>query len=326
MTRTIAIAASVVLCTSAAHAQLRVAEPSVWAQAAAPAKRAEIDTLIQVDLWQNEYRHLRQTPSALRASLVMSRARRLLEHSGAATSSDPLVRYRVAMAYYGIFKVERERELLELAMPHFEHVAASDAPAALRADALSSLAICHARLGQHELEIAAYDRAVMIEPDPESRAVLLANQAEGYMATGHISRAVRGYRASLAQTAGALMFETGVTTIWGLGVALDRSGDLDGALEQLTLARSYDRLDRALNPPGWFYVPAHDRHWYEALGHWQIARSATTRDVRLGSYAESARQWRAYIDAAPPDDVWLQLALTRLRQAEAERKRSLRKP
>lgn len=315
----------VLLCAFAWPADAH-AEPSVWTRAAEPERLAEHQVMDQVHALMNEYFHLRDKPTSLRRSLLLNRARRLVEREPIASSSDPSVRYAVATIYYKLFDVDRETSLLELAIPHFEHVADSRAPVGLRADALASQAICHARLGQHEREIAAYDRALAIEPDPEARALFLANQAEGYMAMGRILRALSGYRQSLEQTSGVMMLETGVTTTWGMAVALDRSGDIDGALESIGVARSYDRFDQAIHGPGWFYVPSYDRHWYEALGHWQIARTVDEPDAALGAYESSERSWRAYIDAAAPGDPWLALAEIRLRQCEKEHQKALKAP
>src|SRR5690606_13296059 len=108
------------------------------------------------------------------------------------------------------------------------------------ADALRALAICYARLGRHDEEIAAYAEALVIEPHADVRAVLLANRAEAFMVRGDILSAVRGYRQSLQEAPGS---DAAPTTLWGLAVALDRSGDFSGALERIALARTYDAID-----------------------------------------------------------------------------------
>jgi tetratricopeptide (TPR) repeat protein len=201
-----------------------------------------------------------------------------------------------------------------------EHVARSHAAVTLRARALNSLAIGYARLGMHQQEIDAYDRAIVLQPDPQAHAILLANQAEAFMALGSIIRAVRGYKASLGATPGALMIDSGVTTLWGLAVSLDRSGDLDGALERIRTARSYDPVDARINGPNWFYVPEHDEDWYAALGHWQRARHAKGEgDLMAESYRDALASWRSFIERAPMSDPWLPLASRRLQQCERER-------
>ena len=115
------------------------------------------------------------------------------------------------------------------------------------------------------------------------------------------------------------MLRSGVTTLWGLAVALDRSGDLDQALRQIDLARTYDFADRALTDPAWFFVPPYDEAWYSALGQWATARHAELAAVRVEAYARAVARWRDYLSQAPPDDRWAPLARHRLAQCDRER-------
>jgi len=311
------VAAAIVMAAAAVSSSVH-ADETVWGYASQPERRVEAQLLTQIDALMSEFIHLRERPLSLRRSLVLNRARRILERTAIHRSKVPAVRHRVAMVYYRLFDVERQSSLLRQAIPHFEMVATSRAPVSVRAQVLNNLAICHARLGDHAQEVRAYARALAIEPDPAAHAILLANQAEGYMGQGRILRALRGYRASLAQTPGAMMLDSGVTTLWGLAVALDRSGDLDGALEQVAAARAYDPNDRSINGPTWFYVPPYDKHWYRALGHWQTARSSDDPAAQLAAYDSAIASWRAYLDNAVPNDHWLALAETRLRQCEQQ--------
>src|SRR5262249_6232058 len=127
-----------------------------------------------------------------------------------------------------------------------------------------------------------------------------------------------------------MMFGTGPTTLWGLGVALDRSGDLDSGLDAIRLARTYDAKDERINGPGWFYMPDYDRHWYEALGYWQVARKADAPlSVRVDAYARASASWDEYLARAAhdaPGDHWLPLARVRAKQCEKERAAFLRRP
>src|SRR5262249_59502959 len=83
------------------------------------------------------------------------------------------------------------------------------------------------------------------------------------------------------------------STYWGLAVALDRSGELDAAMEAIGLARSYDPHDKSISPAGgsWFFSPEYDEAWYTALGHWAHARAATLRAARIESYLAAIRAW-----------------------------------
>ena len=251
--------------------------------------------------------------------LFLRQARELLEQNGAARSPDLLVRYQLAEIRH---LLRDEAGAIKL----FESVVAVEAtPPSMRAEAYSQLAEAYTRLGRFEEELRAYDAALRFEAQPFARARLLANRAESFMAIGDISAAVDGYRGALGLLSAPIeMFTLGPTTMWGLAVALDRSGDLDGALEAIRLARTYDPLDKNLNGPGWFYVPAYDRFYYQALGHWSAARRATLPAARAEEYLSAVARWQEYLDSAAPDDRWIGVARARLLQSEKEREQSLR--
>jgi tetratricopeptide (TPR) repeat protein len=292
---------------------------SVWARAASKRVAREARAIRRADLALAEEISLSRMPATFRRSLVLKRALRALERVRADRSENPILRERLAQIHYRLFEVEREEEYLEGAIANFEAVAAADkAPVTMRAAALASLAICYARLDKHDAEIEVYERGIALQPDPAAHAILLANQAEGYMARGDIIPAVRGYRASLDATPSALMIDSGVTTMWGLAVALDRSGDLDGGIEQVRRARSYDPNDQRIHGSSWFYVPAYDEDWYTALGHWQIARDAKDADVSVLAYRAALASWGSFLERARPDDPWLLIAEHRRHRCEVE--------
>lgn len=316
------------------------AQPSVWSLAAQPEAVEAVEASAQAEALLGELAVLGPglpsgAPAGLRASSVaarsrmLSKAKRILERAGAAESHDPQLRSQLARVYYVLSNIDPDPAHLEQASVHFRFVGASEqAPTTMRAEAYRELAICLARLARHDEEIAAYDLALALEPDPVSHAIILANQAEGQMARGLIIEAVRGYRAALRATSGIQMADTGVTTLWGLAVALDRAGDLSGALEHISLARSYDPLDLRINGPSWFFVPDYDEAWYSALGHWQRARDpeggipdADPTDARLArqeAYRDAEAAWRSFLARALPDDPWLPLAGQRLSAIERE--------
>jgi tetratricopeptide (TPR) repeat protein len=254
-----------------------------------------------------------------RPEIYLREARRVLEAAGAETSRDPLLRFRLAEVLVDLGEHAG-------AAKHYEVAVRSPSLAApLRASGLMDLAVCYARLGRHEEEIKAYTEALSLEPLGPVRATLLANRAEAYMVLGDITKAIEGYRASLRSLLVVEMFSYGVTTLWGLGVALDRSGDLESGLGSIRLARDYDPSDRLINGSGWFYVPPYDEAWYAALGHWVRARQATLSMARAESYGSAVEAWERYIERAPETDRWLALAKARLRACMEERDAALEK-
>lgn len=296
---------------SSAHA-----EPSIWAKARDPRIEQRSDTLRQVSALLARSRRASSAPfdAAGLAVAYLVEARDLLERADASTSPDPNLRFRYAEVLQSLHELPAATRL-------YESIVHADTPPPLRAQAWAELAICYVRAGRHRDEIRAYGEALALEPDGVSRARLFANRAEAYMALGELDRALGEYRASLAAlgTAPFDMARIGVTTLWGLAVALDRSGDLEQALDRIQLARAYDFADRALSDPGWFYVPAHDEAWYAALGQWATARGAELAAVRIEAYSRAVTRWGDYLARAPADDRWRASARARLEQCERER-------
>ena len=136
--------------------------------------------------------------------------------------------------------------------------------------------------------------------------------------------AAEGYREALRERLPAEMWRLGVTTLWGLGVALDRSGDLDAAIQAIQMARTYDPGDQQIHGPGWFYAIPHDEAWFEALGHWAAARKTDLKSVRAFAYARAIESWEEYVARAPKGDRYLPIAQARLAACEKERDTALR--
>ena len=321
MSRALVIAL-VLLVSGAADAQ-----PSIWKQAARRELRPQTQALVKIDrLLAEEFYLFLELRTSFRRGLLLARARKMLENIGAARSKDPAIRFRLGQVYHKLYSFEPDEKLLQMAAQHLAFVGRSNAPRSMRSEALSDLAICYARLGRHREEVEAYSQALRIEPHSKDRAVLLANRAEGLMVQGDITGAVRGYRASIKETPSERMPFGPVTTMWGLGVALDRSGDLEGALEQIRSARTHDPGDELIHSDNWFYVPAYDDSWYAALGHWQAARAAENQEMKLEAYRNAITSWRSYIERAPSSDHWVALANLRVKQCEKELESALRQP
>jgi tetratricopeptide (TPR) repeat protein len=296
---------------------------SIWQRMRRPEAARRQDLVAEAETFEIRYHELRlgrvkldRAEAGVLGDMYLGRAAELLEQAGARTSTDPFLRYRLAVVY-------TLREQPQKALPLLESVGRADPPAPLRAAVFADLGVTYAHLGRVEDEIKAYGEALRVQPLAYERSRILANRAEAYMLLGDVTSAVVGYRAALALlTSDYLMFGGGPTTLWGLAVALDRSGDLDGGLSAVQLARTYDAQDRHINGPNWFYLPDYDRHWYEALGHWQVARKAgVVLSVRDEAYARATASLLKYVAAATRDDKWLPLARVRVIQCAAEHAR-----
>lgn len=295
------------------------AKPTVWALARTPnlARTAEVMESVERHLlaYENaqDVRPEFQPPD--RGASHVREARRLLEEIHAETSADPMVRYRYAQVLYELADYKAALNTYA-SVAHSPHLGAP-----FRASALSALGTCYAHVERRHDEIIAYTEALQLTMHGAGRANILANRAEAYMAIGDLESAVRGYRESLSALSSLSALEMAfysITTLWGLGVALDRTGDMEGAMRSIELARQYDPLDRQLNRPTWFFAPAYDEAWYRALGHWHRARSVTTEAARAIAYLSAIDAWRRYIEYAPDADPYKALAAARLSACEKE--------
>ena len=186
------------------------------------------------------------------------------------------------------------------------------------------LGVLWSRSGEPARAAAAYERAITLALDGE-HVVALANLAEMTMLAGELDDAVALYQRALQ---GAGEPRSRALARWGLAVALDRLGEHEAAIAQARDAlQAYNgRLD-ILRDRDVFFEPAHERHYYEALGHEALADKpgpagmlaldaaleswdAFLRDGGAeGRFAEPARRNRARIAArieaeSPlPDDL-----------------------
>ncbi len=324
--RAVFFALGLVLESGRAHASAS----NVWRRAANPRAAAREDAVSAATAEHESY--IRAARVRAEAAVEhLARAHAAAKSGDLAGSTDPLARYIVARLELASFELDRDVERLERAGAHLRFVTIASERAAriaprseaaaheFRSLVLYDRAVVHAHRAERRQEIAAYDDALALETHPLRRAVLLANQAEARLSLGDVSRAIRGYRTSLGALPLVAVGAVGVTTLWGLGVALDRSGDLDAALSSIALARSYDSGDLALRGDGWFFVPAYDVHYYAALGHWQRARALAEPGAKHEALGRVADELRAYLAKAPPDERWRPLAEVRLAQCERER-------
>lgn len=280
------------------------AEPTVWRATASPRARAESSAIRDIDLLVGKSRSvLELTPT--RRGLALH----FLEAAGAETSSTPMI----AFLYGDLLRLTGEHAR---ALPFLE-IASADGPALLRVNALESQGFAFARLDRTIEEAAAFERALELGPDGWARAGLLANQAEAFMASGELRRAITGYRASIACLRGPELL-LAVTTFWGLAVALDRSGDTAEALHMITIARQYDPLDRALGDEHWTFSPTYDGAWYRGLGALGRARSASDAGERVIAYRAAIDAFVDYLRLAPPDGWYVEIARKRVEALEAE--------
>lgn len=240
-------------------------------------------------------------------------ARAMLELAKAESSPDVLLRFDLGEVYHEQRLYERAAKVLTAAL-----ALAPDHPGAENAQ--YRLAFCYAMLGRPEEERDAYAAYLARASDPLSRANALLNLAEAEMNLDHLPEAIDTYREAVR--AGSEMLrvsgvrETEALAVWGLAVALDRSGEYRAARIEVERALELD--------PGMFligagehvfFVPAYERLWYLGLGAMELARKATDPSVAGAFWRRAEAHWREYIEQSQGQGRWASLA--RKHHAEA---------
>lgn len=285
--------------------------PTIWERVLRPRAGLEERTRLEVErlLFEAELFGLHSKAARDRLELAL----RTLERIEAERAEDVRLRFRLGRILGLLGEHARAAAILEPLV--------AEAPAhPMVSEAFFRLAIAHTHAGasRRDDEIAMYDAFLRHVTAPGARAVALSNRAEARMARGELDAAIADYRASLAIVADPV-------ATWGLAVALDRSGDFAAALAVADRALSLDPDDERLRNEGVFFLPAYERHWYEALGAIARARRASLPLEAALFWASATARFTLYIDSADQDDRWVEIARARRASCERERDAATRK-
>lgn len=199
--------------------------------------------------------------------------------------------------------------------------AAPPAPLAQRVHFL--LGVACAKLGDGGCDREAYTRYLELATAPPDRAQALMNRAEGRMLAGDLAGAIADYRQARYQ---ASIPELISLVCYGLGVALERSGDLPSALRAMLEARAawtswapYSPLD----DPDVFFIPAFDLYYYKGLEELAVARAARADGdaaAAARAYARAQGYLELYLAEAEPEGTpWVRNARSLLGACRRER-------
>jgi tetratricopeptide (TPR) repeat protein len=336
------VAAVVMTLASVARADT---PPSVWDFARDPDERARwalhvrvqrllvppADEEVPIPIVRDEQMELR-----------LEAARALLEESHAADSPDVQLRLDLGNVYRLLGDRQSRRDMYELAVrvlaPASDAMEASE-HGAIEGEgltsALESLVYAYAKLNRPREELATWHRYIPRLVDDRVRATALMNMGEAEMRLGRVDDAVATFR-EVERLCGTLpntpsVIQTYVLDLWDLAVALDRSGDPQGAMENATQAVHMKGM-AILRGDTVFFVPDWERLWYLALGAMVEAREEKDLAVALRYWMNAEAQWDEYIAQAGIDgkDPWIAIAKVRRerthRELEAAKKRAQGRP
>jgi tetratricopeptide (TPR) repeat protein len=311
--------------------------PGAWDIARDPDQRTSYELhLVVRGLLEKHALMLREDrgeESECRTSPFIEEAKSLLEEAGPLRAKDVRLQFDLGDIEYRLCNNQAAITTLKAAL-----ASAPDHPAAPAATL--DLAYAFAKLGAHAKDERDAYRAYLAKSTSErERPIVLLNMAEAEMHLGLVDESIATYREAESASNSVDMRQTSMSSVWGLAVVLDRSGDPRGALEAARRALELDPSEFEIKDPehggdrGIFFVPAYEREWYLALGATARAHQpgADARDVAV-AWTRAAQHWEAFVRGAEADlrskgDVparallerWTTLAKSHFERAKAER-------
>jgi tetratricopeptide (TPR) repeat protein len=293
---------------STAHAQ-----PTVWQRARDPGVRHSEKLLRSMGRMIDDAGLAESEPVTLKelrlATLVMA------DLSGAQALDDATLWLVVGHVIVDA-DVGREDEAGALADRLLERVGPHDRWLEAEARVLQA----RAARSSAERAIQATTRALPLVWEPVIRSALLRERAQAKMARGDVRGSAVDQRAALAAADRA---SDRALARFGLGLALERSGDLPSALAELRLAHATAPAASGepgvLDEPGSFLFRAFDVHYVSALTAMALAERALDREGTLAELERALADWERFEITAPGNDPWLGSA--RLHRAACARAR-----
>jgi len=287
------VVAALAFAASSLLARSSVAEPTIWQAAKDPRTVTAERLLVRL-----ERKLLAAAAASERPALALQEKREAMALLPALGEGLPEPRLRLLL---GRLLLEPPADNYAEARRLLEQALAEAPDSALAGSAWFDLGIACAKLGDVACEEAAYTRALDVVWDPNVRAEIHANRADASMVKGDLAAALADYRRAIALGPDVV---TLTLAYYGLGVALERSGDLPAALEAMNHGTSLWPpyfLTTVLDWPSVFFVPPFDIYYYKALvaqARAQAARSSGSVDEQARALVEAIGYWREYLDQA----------------------------
>ncbi|MCA9593593.1 MAG: tetratricopeptide repeat protein [Myxococcales bacterium] len=290
-----------VLLAASAWATAATAQPSVWDVAKDPRRARAYQALVGVERMvmraERSGFDVTMQRNFTRAALAM------LELAGGDRLPDPRLGFLLGDLLVDS-SVGRDREALEV----LKKAVAQDPTSPMAARAWFDIAIASARQGNPGAERSAYDEALKTAWETDFRANVLMNRGESRMVLGDLKGAVADYKQAIRLSQRP---ELSSLAYYGLGIALERAGDLPSGLDAMRMARAVQipGLGSTLDLPSVFFVPAFDIHYYKALSAMSAERDAKEPVRKAELLTEAIEHWKAYLaEAVPAKHRWVQNA------------------
>lgn len=204
----------------------------------------------------------------------------------------------------GRLLLEAESERKQQAMQLIERSVTGLPDSEFKRQAWFDLGVAALRSRQYARAERAFGAALALAWDVDDRSITHRNRGRSRMLAGSLAAAVADYRAAVAL---ARSSDTLALGRFGLGVALERSGDYPQGMQEITRAAAI-RLpvppypaESVLDWPELIWTPDYEVFYVKALAAMSDAAQASSRELQAQAYAEALRSWELYVAPAAQD-------------------------
>lgn len=288
------------------------AKPTLWQRAAEPSRSRADKALRRLERNLDEVALAEGEPETIhefrRGALLMA------ELSNATALGDPRLQLLLARLNVEVGREERAQAIVSRVLGALE-------PGSTWLEAEARVVLAAALQTSPAAAVGAVTRALPLVWAGYARSVLLRQRANAKMALLDVRGSARDHRAALAAAEGPLQQ---ALARYGIGLALERAGELPAAMIELRLAEATaPKLSgsdlRVLDVPSLFSFRPFDAHYVSALASMARARVALEPEDASLAYDQALVDWERFALAAPSDDPFVPSA--RLHQAACERAR-----
>jgi tetratricopeptide (TPR) repeat protein len=282
------------LAALATAAPAAAAEPTVWQRVTRPGFRHEARARLRAEQLFDQASEASADVELLRELSLGSAA--LLELSGAARR-DPWQAVLLGRVLLDA-RPGRERQAVQLIEAGVAELPASD----FKRASLFDLGLAALLIGEMERSERAFTAALALAWDPDYRARIHRNRSKVRMLSGRLPEAVSDARVAVRLARGAELI---ALSHFGLGVALERSGDYPQGMEHVALGVAVRlavppyQSESVLDLPTLRWVPEYDVHYYRALAAMTEATAAGEDEQgAIDGYESALSDWEQYLAAA----------------------------
>lgn len=290
------------------------AQPSVWQRAREPGAALRHKARVRAEQLFEQASEAHADAHLLRDLSLGSAA--LMELSGGA-KQDPWQAVLLGRVLLDA-RPGREREAIALIESGVSSLPDSD----FKRASLFDVGLGAMLSGELEHADRAFTAALALAWDPDYRASIHRNRGKARMLAGRLGDAVSDFRAAVQLARGV---EVMALAHFGLGVALERSGDYPQGLQEVARGVAV-RLpappypsESVLDLPSLRWFPEYDVHYFRALGAMSEAAGASSRELERDRYGAALESWEQYLPAAEAskDRFWPNASRLSKRCAEA---------